>query len=124
MRTAFATLKDWFKDGFKFIESGNQLQHFYVEASNPSSSDFEKRKKLLLSDPEGLILLAYGKNFSVAHSFKQFGGTLHRPEDKIVCLLGLEEYCVQKERSDHPPRLTKFAFSRLRLHHLRDAEEG
>lgn len=91
MRTAFATIKAWFKDGLRLIESGNQHQRHYVDASNPSALDFETRKKSLLNDPEGLVLLAYGKNFTLAHSFNQFGGTLHRPEDKVVCLLGLHD---------------------------------
>ena len=91
MRTAFATLKAWFKDGVRLIESGNQHQRRYVDASNPSAFDFETRKKALLSDPEGLVLLAYGRNFTLAHSFKRFGVTLHRPEDKVVCLLGLHD---------------------------------
>ena len=91
MRTSFASIKAWFKDGIRLIESGNQHQHHYIDASNPKTLDFETRKKALLCDPEGLVLLAYGKNFTLAHSFKQFGGSLHRPDDKIVCLLGLHD---------------------------------
>ena len=91
MRNPFATIKAWFKDGARLIESGNQYQRHYVEVSNPSASDFESRKKALLSDPEGLVLLSYGRNFTLAHSFKQFGGTLHRPVDKVICLLGLHD---------------------------------
>jgi hypothetical protein len=91
MRTTFDTLKAWFKDGMRLIESGNQHQRHYVDASNPSALDFESRKKALLNDPEGLVLLAYGKNFTLAHSFSQFGETLYRPENKVICLLGLHD---------------------------------
>eukprot|EP00956_Cyclotella_meneghiniana_P032864 scaffold91862_cov51-Cyclotella_meneghiniana.AAC.1 len=91
MRNSFATLKAWFRDGMRLIESGNQHQRHYVDASNPGTLDFESRKKALLNDPEGLVLLAYGKNFTLAHSFKQLGETLHRQEDKVICLLGLHD---------------------------------
>ena len=33
--------------------------------------------------------IPYTPRLTVAHSFSQFGGTRQRPEDKIVCLLGL-----------------------------------
>eukprot|EP00956_Cyclotella_meneghiniana_P028597 scaffold67029_cov68-Cyclotella_meneghiniana.AAC.7 len=66
-------------------------QRHYVDALTPSALDFETRKKALLSDPEGLVLLAYGKSFTLAHSFNQFGGTLYRPENKVICLLGLHD---------------------------------
>lgn len=91
MRNPLATIKAWFKDGIRLIEAGNHYQRHYVDASNPSALDFESRKKALLNDPEGLVLLSYGKNFTLAHSFKQFGGILHRPDDKVVCLLGLHD---------------------------------
>ena len=108
MRTTFATLKAWFRDGVRLIESGNQYQRHYVDASNPSALDFESRKKALLNDPEGLVLLAYGKSFTLAHSFNRFGETLHRPEEKVICLLGLHDSALcgsfRNRREDHPRR--------------------
>ena len=91
MRNPFATIKAWFKDGIRLIESGNQCQRHYVDASNPSALDFKSRKKALLNDPEGLVLLSYRRNFTLAHSFKRFGGTPYRPVDKVICLLGLHD---------------------------------
>ena len=36
MCNPFATIKAWFKHGIRLIESGNQHQRYYVDASNPS----------------------------------------------------------------------------------------
>lgn len=102
MRTPYATFKDWFKAGGKLIEAGNQHQRVYVNASDTAALDLEERKKALLSDPEGVVLLSYGKNFSLVHSFKQLGDTLHRLEDKILCLLGMEDQACPFEFSVKP----------------------
>ena len=85
-----STFKAWFLTNVVISESGNSNLEAYVEASMPALKDELERKRILLSEPNGIYVIAHGeKSVAFIHSMKDFGGTLARPESKVACLQGL-----------------------------------
>ena len=70
-----------------------QIANFY-RASDPSQFSAEEMKKILVSDEENVILVASQRSGNVIfiHSLKDFGGTLRRPENKVIGLQGFSNY--------------------------------
>ena len=79
-KTYFAARKD--------KSAGNKDTSIFTEAWSPEKS-IDQRFQTLTTDPD-LILFATDSNKKVLvlHSFKNAGGTLLRPENKTMCLLG------------------------------------
>jgi hypothetical protein len=69
-------------------ETGNKNTSIYTEAWSPDKID-EVRFQTLTSDPN-MVIFAAGENKKLLtfHSFKNAGGTLLRPDNKLMCLLG------------------------------------
>jgi hypothetical protein len=69
-------------------ETGNKNTSVFTEAWSSKTND-EQRFQILTSDPN-MVIFAAGKNKKLLtfHSFKNAGGTLLCPENKLMCLLG------------------------------------
>ncbi len=69
-------------------QTGNKNTPIYTEARPPDKND-EERFQTLTSDPN-MVIFAAGNNKKLLtfHSFKNAGGTLLRPDNKLMCLLG------------------------------------
>jgi hypothetical protein len=69
-------------------ETGNKNTSVITEAWSPETND-EQRFQTLTSDPN-MVIFAAGENKKLLtfHGFKNAGGTLLRPENKLMCLLG------------------------------------
>ena len=83
------TFNAWFLQSVSLLESGNRNMKAYAEAANPSLSDKESRKRALFGEPEGVVMAAGSKSVTLVHSIVDLGGTLSRPESKVVCLQGM-----------------------------------
>ena len=70
-----------------------QTSSFY-RASDPNQFSAEEMKNTLVSDPANVILVASPRKGDVSfiHSIKDFGGTLRRPENKVIGLQGFSNY--------------------------------
>ena len=68
--------------------AGNKDTSVFTEAWSPEKS-IDQRFQTLTTDPD-LVLFATDSNkkLPTLHSFKNAGGTLLRPEKKLMCLLG------------------------------------
>ncbi len=68
--------------------AGNKNTSVFTEAWSPEKS-LDQRFQMLTADPD-LVLFdtESNKKFLVLHSFKNAGGTLLRPEKKLMCLSG------------------------------------
>lgn len=86
--------------GEKFISQANETAldisqvTGYWRASDPSQFSPEEMKKTLVSDLENVILAVSPRKGDVVvlHSIKDFGGTLRRPESKVIGLTGLSNF--------------------------------
>jgi hypothetical protein len=69
-------------------KTGNKNTSVFTEAWLPDKND-EERFQTLTSDPN-MVIFAAGKNKKLLtfHSFKNTGGTLLCPDNKLMCLLG------------------------------------
>ena len=69
-------------------ETGNKNTSVFTEAWLPDKNDKE-HFQTLSSNPK-MVIFAAGKNKKLLtfHSFKNAGGTLLRPDNKLMCLLG------------------------------------
>eukprot|EP00956_Cyclotella_meneghiniana_P035954 scaffold119846_cov93-Cyclotella_meneghiniana.AAC.1 len=65
--------------------SGDGLMRRGMSPMSDVRSTFCRGQSLYTED----FSILYTPRLTAAHSFRKFGGTLQRPEDKIVCLLGL-----------------------------------
>jgi hypothetical protein len=75
-------------------EKGNQNTTVYSSAWDPATTTDTKlslltRLSLLTSDPDTIIFGANAEGTIIPlHSFANLGGSLLRPDDKFVCLIG------------------------------------
>ena len=70
--------------------AGNDNMQAYSDVSNPTKTSDAEMKRVILGEPNGLVLTTIdGRSVSFIHSLKEFGGTLSRPESKVVCLQGM-----------------------------------
>lgn len=70
-------------------EQGNQNTSIYSSAW-AQDNDHATKAALLTNDPDTVIFGADAEGTIIPlHSFTNLGGTLLRPNNKIVCLIGL-----------------------------------
>jgi len=71
--------------------AGNKNTSAFTEAWSPEQSK-DQRFQTLTADPDMVLFAAdSNKKLLVPHSFKKAGGTLFRPEKKLMCLSGTGE---------------------------------
>jgi hypothetical protein len=68
--------------------TGNSNTAVFTEAWLPEKG-FDQRFQTLSADPDMVLFAAHpSKKLMVLHSFKNAGGTLLRPNKKLMCLSG------------------------------------
>ena len=91
--------------GDKFVSLANetvltelQIANFY-RSSDPSQITAEEMMKIITSDLENVILTASPRKGMVTfiHSLKDFGGTLRRPDNKVIGLQGFGRHASAVE---------------------------
>jgi hypothetical protein len=79
---------EWFSNHF-YNEDGNRNMATFSSILEAGSSQ-EKKLPSLVEEIDTVILAANAKNrIMIFHSPKNFGGTRLRPDNKVICMLGL-----------------------------------
>ena len=68
--------------------AGNNSPNSYMTAWDQDTSH-EAKLNLLNNDPDSVALAGHGGGIIILHNFKNLGGTVFAPADKVVCLLGV-----------------------------------
>ena len=70
--------------------AGNKNLRAFDLATDPSAGSQKTRLQAILSVPDALILgVGDGNKIILIHNAKNLGGTLLRPDDKVVALVGV-----------------------------------
>jgi hypothetical protein len=99
-------------------ELGNKNTTVYTEAWSPDENDNE-RFETLISDVDNVLLATdQDKKIHTPHSFKVSGGTLLRPNTKLMCLLGsgssATAFLINKQSLLNPCNLVTLTIDDLR----------
>ena len=83
------TFKDLFIKIADTAATNNSNSSAFADATDPSISDENSRLNALLRAKDNIILVARGLEVMILHSIENLGGSLIRPENKVVGLQGL-----------------------------------